>query len=240
MIIERQQDEASKGMIFQNGSKHSHGRRSKPPKPVTKQNDKLDDNPTTFSAWEEPDMKKMIKQVLQHNKLLPALEEQSRVKLLFVVEVMEKSLPRKFKMPQMTPYWSKDDPYDHMQNYESLMMLHGWEDEIMCMASPLTLEVPISLFGQLKTEFIKTFIINSQRKKVTTYLLSIRQGSKETLHHYVDKFQNATLEICNLPIEMAVFAMFQGTQLTSLQELLSLNPPKSLANLIVRANKYIL
>ena len=39
---------------------------------------------------------------------------------------------------------------------------------------------------------------------------------------------------------MAVFAMFQGTHLTPLQESLSLNPPKSLTDLFVRANKYIL
>ncbi|XP_052204060.1 uncharacterized protein LOC127809334 [Diospyros lotus] len=132
------------------------------------------------------------------------------------------------------------------------MMLHGWDDEIMCRALPLTLtgharawfnglpETSISSFRQLKTEFIKAFIINSQRKKDATYLLSIRQGHKETLRHYVDRFRNATLEICNLPVEMAVSAMFQGTRLPPLQESLSLDPPKSLADLFVRANKYIL
>ena len=221
-------------------------------KTVTRQNDELDDNPTAFSAREAADMKKMIERVLQQNKLLPVSEEQSRGKLPFVAEVMEKPLPKKFKMPQINPYSGKDDPYEHVQNYESLMMLHGWDDEIMCRAFPLTLtgharawfnglpEASISSFGQLKTEFIKAFIINSQRKKDATYLLSIRQGSKESLRHYVDRFRNATLEICNLPIEMAVSAMFQGTRLTPLQESLSLNPPKSLADLFVRANKYIL
>ncbi|XP_052203039.1 uncharacterized protein LOC127808504 [Diospyros lotus] len=132
------------------------------------------------------------------------------------------------------------------------MMLHGWDDEIMCRAFPLTLtgharawfnglpETSISSFRQLKIEFIKVFIINSQRKKDATYLLSIRQGHKETLRHYVDRFRNAMLEICNLPIEMAVSAMFQETRLPPLQESLSLDPPKSLADLFVRANKYIL
>ncbi|XP_052193948.1 uncharacterized protein LOC127802273 [Diospyros lotus] len=226
--------------------------RGREAKPITKQNDGPEDNPTAFSAREAADMKKMIERVLQQNKLLPTSEEQSRGKLPFVAEVMEKPLPRKFKMPQINPYSGKDDPYDHVQNYESLMMLHGWDDEIMCRAFPLTLtgharawfnglpEASISSFGQLKTEFIKAFIINSQRKKDATYLLSIRQGNKETLRHYVDRFRNATLEICNLPIEMAVSAMFQGTRLTPLQESLSLDPPKSLADLFVRANRYIL
>ncbi|XP_052209227.1 uncharacterized protein LOC127812745 [Diospyros lotus] len=164
---------------------------------------------------------------------------------------MEKPLPRKFKMPQITPYSNKDDSYDQMQNYESLMMLHGWDDKIMCRAFPLTLveharpwfndlpEASISSFRQLKAKFIKAFIINSQRKKDATYLLSIWQGSKETLCHYVDRFRNATLDIRNLPIEMAVSAMLQGVQLTSFQESLSLDLPKSLADLFTKANKYV-
>ena len=131
-------------------------------------------------------------------------------------------------------------------------MLHGWDNEIMCRAFPLTLtgharawfnslpEASISSFRQLKIEFIKAFIINSQRKKDVTYLLSIRQRGKESLRYYVDRFRNATLEICNLPIERAISAMFQGTRLTPLLESLSLKPPKSLVDLFVRANKYIL
>ena len=100
-------------------------------------------------------------------------------------DVMEKPLVRKFNMPQITPYLGKNDPYDHVQNYESLMMLHGWDDEIICKAFLLTLvghvrawfnsllEASISSFGQLKVKFIKVFIINSQRKKDATYLLGI-------------------------------------------------------------------
>jgi len=84
------------------------------PKPVTKRNDELDDNPTAFSAREIADMKKMIKWVLQQNKLLPVSKEQSWERLPFVANVMEKPLPRKFKMPQITLYLAKDDPYDHV------------------------------------------------------------------------------------------------------------------------------
>lgn len=73
-----------------------------------------------------------------------------------MADVMEKSLPKKFKIPQITLYSSKDNSYDLVQNYESLMMLHGWD--------PLTLvvharawfnslpEASISSFGQLRVE----------------------------------------------------------------------------------------
>ena len=122
----------------------------------------------------------------------------------------------------------------------------------MCRAFSLTLsrhtrtwfnslpKASISSFGQLRIEFIKGFVINSRRKKDATYLLSIRQGNKETLRQFEDRFRNATLEIPDLPTQVAVSAMLQGTRLASLQESLSLDPPTSLADLFVRANRYIL
>jgi len=121
----------------------------------------------------------------------------------------------------------------------------------MCRAFSLTLtghsrtwfnnvpEAFISSFGQLRAKFIKAFVINSQRKKDATYLLSIRQGNKNTLCQYMDRFRNTTLEIHDLPLEMEMSVMLQGTQLTSLQESLCLDPT-SPADFFGKANKYIL
>jgi len=81
----------------------------------------------------------MIERMLQQNKLLLISEEQSRERLPFMADIMQKPLSRKFKMSQITSYLGKNDPYDHIQNYESLMILHGWDDEIMCKAFSLTL-----------------------------------------------------------------------------------------------------
>ena len=101
---------------------------------------------------------------------------------------MEKPLPSKFKMPQLSSFTGKEDPYEHVQNYEAITLLHGWEDAIMCRAFPITLkdiardwfnglkEASISCFAQLKKDFITMFIINSKRKKDATYLLSVKQG----------------------------------------------------------------
>lgn len=35
-------------------------------------------------------------------------------------------------MPHMSVYSSKGYPHDHFQNYEFLIILHGWGDKIMC------------------------------------------------------------------------------------------------------------
>jgi len=107
-------------------------------------------------------MKRVVEKVFEQKKLIPTSEEQQRKKCPFTVDILEKLLPRKFKMPQITSYSGKDDPYDHIQNYESLMTLHGWDDDIMCRAFSLTLsgyartwfnslpEASISSFGQLR------------------------------------------------------------------------------------------
>ena len=68
----------------------------------------------------------------------------------------------------------------------------------------------------------------------------MRQSEKETLRQYVDRFRNATLEVHDLQPGVAVAAMLQGTRSMQLQESLSLDQPKTLADLFVRANKYVL
>ena len=77
-------------------------------------------------------IKRVVEEVLERKKLILTIEEQQRRKCSFTVDILEKSLPRKFKMPQITSYSGKDDPYDHVSNYESLMVLHGWDGNIMC------------------------------------------------------------------------------------------------------------
>lgn len=55
----------------------------------------------------------------------------------------------------------------------------------------------------------------------------------------MDQFRNATLEIKDLHIDMAVTTMLQGTKSLPLQESLALRQPKSLINLFVHVNEYI-
>ena len=131
-------------------------------------------------------------------------------------------------MPYMTTYADKTDPYDYMQNYESPLILHGWEDEIMCRVFSLTLtghtlkwlnelkEVSISSFDQLRSEFLKAFMINTQRKKDATYLLTLKQGNKESLKSYVDHFRDTTLKVKDLQVKVAMTAMLQGTKVEML------------------------
>ena len=115
-------------------------------------------------------------------------EVQHRVKAPFMKLVMGKPLPSKLKIAQLLIFSGKEDSYEHIQNYEAIMFLHGWKDAIMCCAFSITLkdhafswfnrlkEASLSCFDPLRKEFINAFIINSKRKKDVLYLMSIRQS----------------------------------------------------------------
>ena len=156
------------------------------------------DNQSIVSAKDMNDIQKIVEGILEQKKLVPAEEKQQEGAIPFTKEIMGKPLPPKFRMPQLPTFTGKEDPREHIQNYESIMLLHGWEDAIMCRAFSITLkdiardwfyalkEASISCFNQLKKEFINTFIINSKRKKDATYLLSVRQREGESLKQYID------------------------------------------------------
>ncbi|XP_039128920.1 uncharacterized protein LOC120265067 [Dioscorea cayenensis subsp. rotundata] len=132
------------------------------------------------------------------------------------------------------------------------MLLHGWEDAIICRAFPLTLtehariwfnnlkEGSISNFNQMRKEFINVFLINARRYKDASYLLTIKQDEKENLKDYVERFRAATLEVQDLQATVAVSRMLQGTRSRNFQKSLSPNQPLTLGDLFNRATKFIL
>lgn len=96
-------------------------------------------------------------------------------------------------MLQLPTFSRKEDPYEHIQNFKAIMHFHRWEDTIMCRAFPITLkdhaclwfnrpkDIFLSCFDHLRKKFFNAFIINFERKKYSTYFLSIRWSEKEIL-----------------------------------------------------------
>jgi len=52
-------------------------------------------------------MKMVVEEVLEWKKMIPTLEEQHHRKYPFAVDILERLLPMKFKMPQITPILAK-------------------------------------------------------------------------------------------------------------------------------------
>ena len=53
----------------------------------------------------------------------------------------------------------------------------------------------IDNFKQLSSAFLRHFIGGQRPKRPTDYLLTIKQGEKETLRSYVKRFTRETLEV---------------------------------------------
>ena len=125
----------------------------------------------------------------------------------FKSHVVNYPLPRKFKMPSMETFDGRKDPLDHLETYKSRMQLHNIPDEVMCRAFPTTLKgsarqwfanlppASIATFGELSRSFVSHFIGGRRHQKPATHLLSIKQGSSESLRSYLTRFNEEVLQV---------------------------------------------
>ncbi|XP_058189287.1 uncharacterized protein LOC131306875 [Rhododendron vialii] len=155
----------------------------------------------------------------------------------FTSEVMRLPLPRKFKMPQLETFNGSTDPLDHLETYKSLMHLQAVPDEVMCRVFPVTLKgsarawfnkLPpgsIRSFKELSTSFVSYFIAGQRYGKPTMHLLTIKQGRWESLREYTTRFNKEVVQIEEAD--------------DSFLYLLSQEPPKTLAELMLRAQKHM-
>ncbi|XP_030930468.1 uncharacterized protein LOC115956147 [Quercus lobata] len=103
-------------------------------------------------------------------------------------------------------------------------------DEILCCSFPTTLKratrewftkLPtssIDSFEHLSNAFLRHFIGGQRPKRLADYLLIIRQREKETLRSYMKRFTRETLEV---------------------DEADDKNPPKMMAKMLLKAQKYM-
>ncbi|XP_058185741.1 uncharacterized protein LOC131302966 [Rhododendron vialii] len=132
----------------------------------------------------------------------------------FTSEVMGLPLPRKFKMPQLETFNGSTDPLDHLETYKSLMHLQAVPDEVMCRAFPVTL-------------------------KGTTHLLTVKQGRWELLKEYTTRFNKEVVRIEEADDSVSITANIARLYSGQFLYLLSLEPPKTLAELMLRAQKHM-
>ena len=125
----------------------------------------------------------------------------------FTMVVLECPMPSKFRFSQLEPFDGLKDPQDHLSTFKTTLGLQQPPDEILCRSFPTTLKgaarewftkLPTSSvdnFEQLSNTFLCHFIGGQRPKRLADYLLTIRQGEKETLRLYVKRFTRETLEV---------------------------------------------
>ena len=86
---------------------------------------------------------------------------------------------------------------------------------------------------------MRHFIGGQRPNRPTDYLLTIRQGEKETLRLYVKRFTRETLEVdeANDKVQLTTFKV--GLRSRDLVASLAKNPPKTMVEMLLKAQKYM-
>ena len=161
----------------------------------------------------------------------------------YTAEVLHLPLPTKFRMPHVEAFDDTKDPVDHLNTYKNQMELHGYQDSVRCRAFAITLKGPalawfnrlppssISSFRELSIAFISHFIGARTYRKPSYHLLTIKQGSQESLRSYVQRFNAESLKV-DIPDEKFAITAFiagLGIQSKDLMFSISKNPQTSMA-----------
>ena len=171
----------------------------------------------------------------------------------FTAKVLRYPLLAKFRMPQVEAFDGVKDPVDHLNTYKNQMELHGYQDPVQCRAFATTLKGPalawfnrippssISSFRELSIAFVSHFIGARTYRKPSYHLLTVKQGSQESLKSYVQRFNAESLKIDILDEKFAITAFIAGlgVQSKDLMFSISKNPQTSMAEVLAKVEKYI-
>ena len=97
----------------------------------------------------------------------------------------------------------------------------------------------IDNFEQLSNAFLRHFIGGQHPKRPADYLLTIRQGEKETLRLYVKRFTRETLEVDKTDDKVQLTTFKAGLRSRALVASLAKNPPKTKVEMLLKVQKYM-
>nr|XP_023892593.1 uncharacterized protein LOC112004585 [Quercus suber] len=169
----------------------------------------------------------------------------------FTIAVLGCPVPSKFRLPQLKPFEGLKDPQDHLNTFKTTLGLQQPPDEIMCRSFPTTfkgaarewftklLTSSIDNFDQLSNAFLRHFIGGQRPKRPADYLFTIRQGEKETLRSYVKRFTRETLEVDEADDKVQLTTFKASLKSRDLVASLAKNPPKTMAEMLIKAQKYM-
>ena len=97
----------------------------------------------------------------------------------------------------------------------------------------------VDRFEQLSNAFLRHSIGGQHPKRPTDHLLTIRYREKETLRSYVKRFTRETLEVDKADDKVQLMTFKVGLRSRDLMASLAKNPPKTMAEMLLKAQKYM-
>ncbi|XP_075655075.1 uncharacterized protein LOC142625275 [Castanea sativa] len=169
----------------------------------------------------------------------------------FTSAVLERHVPLKFRLPQLEPFDGLKDPLDHLNTFKTTLGLQQPPDEILCRSFTTTLKgtalewftkLPTSSIDSFETlgiAFLRHFVSGQCPKRPADHLLTIKQGEKETLRSYVKRFTRETLEVDEADDKVQLTTFKAGLKSRKFVVSLAKNPPKTMAEMLLKAQKYM-
>ncbi|XP_075657842.1 uncharacterized protein LOC142627831 [Castanea sativa] len=165
--------------------------------------------------------------------------------------VLECPVPSKFHLPQLEQFDGLKDPLDHLNTFKTTLGLQQPPDEIMCCSFPTTIKraakewftkLPTSSidnFEQLSNSFLRHFVRGQRLRRLVDHLLTINQGEKKTLRSYMKHFTRETLEVDEADDKVQLTTFKVGLKSREFVVSLAKNPPKMMAAMLLKAQKYM-
>ena len=91
----------------------------------------------------------------------------------------------------------------------------------------------------MSSAFLHHFIGGQRPKRPADYLLIVKQGEKETLRSYVKRFTYETLEVDEADDKVQLTTFKAGLRSRDLVASLAKNPLKTMAEMLLKAQKYM-
>ncbi|XP_075665352.1 uncharacterized protein LOC142635015 [Castanea sativa] len=125
----------------------------------------------------------------------------------FARRINKAKLPHRFSQPTFTVYNGRNDPVEHVSNFNQKMVVHSNNEALMCKVFPSSLgpmamhwfdaleEGSVGSFEELTRAFGARFITCSRVPKPLDTLLSMAMREGETLKTYSDRYWETYNEI---------------------------------------------
>ncbi|GKV35996.1 hypothetical protein SLEP1_g44183 [Rubroshorea leprosula] len=166
-------------------------------------------------------------------------------------KITQEPYPPGFRMPLFETYDGTKDPDDHLHAFFSIMQAQNASDALMCKMFPSTLRGnartwyhtlrpnSINAYAELATSFATKFSSRRLIKKTTPELMRITQREGESLKNYMNRFNDAMLEVNAFDEAVGVTVVMQGLNHDRFRDNLVKNTPTTFDEVNQRSLKFI-
>ncbi|KAL2248189.1 UNVERIFIED_CONTAM: Retrovirus-related Pol polyprotein from transposon [Sesamum indicum] len=219
--VQGEQEHQSKRPASSDAGSSSHGR-MKRREPVISRAEVESVGKQIHSLNKQIDELKKRGEIVSQNKNSP-----------FCNDILVETVEPGFRVPDLRRYDGMRDPQEHVAAFEMVMNLES---------SRVVHKPPrgsIESYEQLVQKFNFHFASRKKQKRSATHLFNIRQREDETLKNFMGRFNNETLEVQELRIDMLVSILIHGLRKGSFASALARDPPFDVEQLMALAQKYI-